>query len=84
MLPAEKNAMSRQPEGVDAPSGSPGGVMRLIGAGLILVLAIIGTLVVLGVTPLDQAGEVTRKALPIAVILAISSAAVALLMRRRR
>jgi len=75
--------MSRQPQGVDAPSGSLGGVMRLIGAGVILVLAIIGTLVVLDVTPLDQAGEVTRKVLLIAVIVALTSAAVALLMRRR-
>jgi hypothetical protein len=74
--------MSQQAEGQDAPSGSLAGVMRVIAAAVVLVLAIVGVLVVFDVTSLDRAGEVTGKVLLVALIVGVASAAVALLMRR--
>jgi hypothetical protein len=76
--------MSQQAEGQDAPSGSLGGVVRVIAAAVVLVLAVVGVLVVFDVTPLDRAGEMTGKVLLVALIVAVASAAVALLMRRSR
>jgi hypothetical protein len=51
--------MSQQAEGQDAPSGSLAGVMRVIAAAVVLVLAIVGVLVVFDVSSLDRAGEVS-------------------------
>ena len=73
--------MNQQP--VDTPSGSLGGVLRAIGALVVVLLALGGVLVVLEVVPLDEAGRAAGKFLLAALIIGMASAVVGLLMRRK-
>ena len=68
---------------VDTPSGSLGGVMRVIAAAVVLLLAIGGVLVVLEVVPLDEAGRAAGKFLLAALLIGMASAVIGLLMRRK-
>ena len=69
-------------QGPDAPSGSLGGVMRMIVAATVLVLAIAGVLVVLDLVQLDEAGRAAGKLLVVMLIIGMASVLVGLLMRR--
>ena len=59
--------MSQQSQGPDVPSGSLGGVMRMIAAAMVLALAIAGVLVVLDVVQLDEAGRAAGKVLVVMI-----------------
>lgn len=74
--------MSQQSQGPDAPSGSLGGVMRMIAATAVLALAIAGVLVVLDVIELNDAGRAAGKVLVVMLIIGMASLLVGLLMRR--
>jgi hypothetical protein len=67
----------------DTPSGSLGGVVRVIAVAVVLLLAMIGVLVVLDVVPLEDAGEAAGKGLLVALVVGVASAVVGLLMRRK-
>ncbi len=74
--------MTEEPD--SAPNGTSGlaGVVKLVTASVILLVAGLAVLVVLDIIPGDVFGDFAKKAVLIASIFVLASAAIALLIRR--
>jgi hypothetical protein len=73
--------MTQAPDGPQPNRSGLANVLRLVAAGAIVLLAVLGVLVVFDVIPRDAFGELSTKIVLLACIVALASGAIAFLMR---